>query len=287
MITGPGARETVTDLSATADGRRTARALRAAADTIGQMPEAELQYKLSQIKEARKARTPHEALRQQAELDSLELDEAAYVLASQADQDGNLPEAARWYRVGAMNDYAEAPLKLAMVLDSLAARHLSKPDSPVATREELGLVSEAALWYSRAFAAGEIEAAELLDSLIARHDWQNRAAFAVAVYGTDCGDDTSAGTGTCALGGLQNVVELQLAEAVAHCGSCRPCKTELVKVRRLISALNDQSALEAKADRGPGDSGSLSRLPPAASPQRPGQDKAQLAGSSQNSSKKG
>jgi hypothetical protein len=285
MITGPGARETVADLSATGDGRRTARALRAAADTIGQMPEAELQYKLSQIKEARKARTPHEALRQQAELDSLELDEAAYKLASQADQDGNLLEAARWYRVGAINDYAEAPLKLAIVLDSLAARYLSKPDSPVATREELGLVSEAALWYSRAFAAGEIEAAELLDSLIARHDWQNRATFAVAVYGSGRGDDANAGT--CALGGLPNVVELQLAEAVAHCGSCRPCKTELVKVRRLIFALNDQSALEVQADRDPGDSGSLSRLPSAASQQRPDQDKAQLAGSSQNSSGKG
>jgi hypothetical protein len=274
MITEPSGQEKVTDLPATAAGRHTARVLRAAADTIGQMPDAELQYRFSQLKEARKARTPHEVLRQQAELDSLELDEAAYTLAEQAHQAGNLPEAARWYRVGAINDFSEASLKLAMVLDSLAARYLFGPDSPAATREELGLVSEAALWYSRAFASGEIEAAELLDNLIARHDRQPRATLVVAPA------EENTGTGTCGLGGLRNVADLPSSEAVAHCSSCRPCMAELIKVRRLIAVLHDQSARETRATRGPSDD---SARPPELSIL----GQAQLTGSSQDYSKKG
>lgn len=82
----------VTDLAAAAADR----ALRAAAGTIGQMSGTELQDKLSQLRRARASRTPREVLRQQAELDSLELDQAAYKLASQAHADGNLAEAARW-----------------------------------------------------------------------------------------------------------------------------------------------------------------------------------------------
>jgi hypothetical protein len=287
MITESNGPEKVTDLSATAACRHTAQALRAAADTIGQMPDTELQYKLRQLKEARKARTPHEVLRQQAELDSLELDEAAYTLAEQAHQAGNLPEAARWYRVGAINDFAEASLKLAVVLDSLAAKYLFGPDSPAATREELGLVSEAALWYSRAFASGEIEAAELLDNLIARHDRQPRATFMVASVGE------STGTGTCEFGGLRNVVNLPSSEAVAHCGSCRPCMAELIKVRQLIAVIHHQSAGETRATRRPSDGSRGSRRPPeycagpAHTPELSIPGQAQPTGSSQDHSKEG
>ena len=201
--------QVVTDLAVTAADRP----LRAAAATVGQMSDAELQCKLSQLKKARKARTPREIYRQQDELDSLELDQAAYKLASQAHADGNLSEAARWYRAGAINDFADAPLKLAIVLDSLAARYLAGAESPAATREDLGLVTEAANWYLAAFLAGDLEALDPLDSLIARLDGQARAALVIATA-----DDS--GPGRCPLGGLQNVAELPPAEAIAHCRSC-------------------------------------------------------------------
>jgi hypothetical protein len=78
--------QVVTDLAAAAADR----ALRVAAGTIGQMSGAELQDKLSQLRRALASRTPREVLRQQAELDLLELDQAAYKLAGQAQADGNL-----------------------------------------------------------------------------------------------------------------------------------------------------------------------------------------------------
>lgn len=158
----------VTDLGAAAADR----ALRAAAGTIGQMPGAELQDRLGQLRRARASRTPREVLRQQAELDSLELDQAAYKLASQAHADGNLAEAARWYRVAAANDFADASFKLATVLDALSARYLARSD----LREERGLVTEAANWYLAAFLVGDLEERDPLDCLIARLDVRGDAS---------------------------------------------------------------------------------------------------------------
>lgn len=143
------------------------RALRAAAATVGQIPDAELRDRFSQLQRARASRTPREVLRQQAELDSLELDEAAYQLASQASAEGDLLQAARWYRVAAANDFADASFKLAAVLDAMAAR----PEM----QGERGLVTEAATWYLAAFIAGDLEGRDPLDGLIARLDEQTAA----------------------------------------------------------------------------------------------------------------
>jgi len=280
---GDDKQQVVTDLAVTAADR----ALRAAAATIGQMSDTELQCKLSQLKKARKARTPREIYRQQDELGSLELDQAAYKLASQAHADGNLSEAARWYRVGAINDFADAPLKLAMVLDSLAARYLAGAESPAATREDLGLVTEAANWYLAAFLVGDLEALDPLDSLIARLDGQARAAHVIATA-----DDS--GPGRCAPGGLQKVTELPPAEAIAHCRSCRPCKAELIKLNRLLLAvLYDEASKEttdASVDQPDDNYGPRRSLPDCGSalhpePSRPGQY--QLARSPQKCGKKG
>jgi hypothetical protein len=197
--------------------------LRVAADTIDQTSDAELRRRFHQLKAAREARTQLEVLRQQAQLDSLELDQAAYKLAQQAEDDDDLPSAAHWYRVAAINDFADAQLKLARVLDALAGKHLTKPESQVATRQEMDLVSEAARWYAAAYAAGDIEAAEHMDNLIARHDFTRpRARPAPAA------DGPGSGPGTCPLGGLQKVMRLQLADATAHCSSCRACQDELI-----------------------------------------------------------
>jgi hypothetical protein len=228
--------------------------LRAAADTIDEASDAELQHKLDKLKEALNARTQREVLRQQAELDSLELDQAAYQLASQAAKDGDLANAAHWYRVAAKNDFADSPLKLAEVLGALADKYLARQESRMTVREEMELVSEAARWYAAAYAAGDIEAAEFLEELMARHDptrLRARPAPSGATGDTDLTAhadlDASADTrsdldadatadidpdpdpDTCTLGGLWNVVHLQLAETTAHCGPCRQCQKELIK----------------------------------------------------------
>jgi len=230
----------------------TDRDLRAAADTIDEASDAELQYKLHKLKEALNARTQREVLRQQAELDALELDQAAYQLATQAAKDGDLANAAHWYRVAAKNDFADSPLKLAEVLSALADKYLARPESRITIREEMELVSEAARWYAAAYAAGDIEAAEFLEELMARHDPTRPRARpapsgasgdtdltphadldASADARSDLNADATADVGpdpdACTLGGLQNVVHLQLAETTAHCGPCRQCQKELIK----------------------------------------------------------
>jgi hypothetical protein len=223
----------VTDLAAAAADRP----LRAAAATVGQMHHAELQRKLNELKKARASRTPLEVLRQQAELESLELDQAAYKLGSQAHADGDLPEAARWYRAAAINDFSDASFKLATVLDALAAKYLARPG----LREERGLVTEAANWYLAAFLAGDLEGLDPLDSLIARLDEQAGTSHTAA-------DDDSQPP-SCVLGGLKNVAQLQLAEASAHCSSCQSCKAELVMLRPLMRVLRDQPGTETADTR--------------------------------------
>jgi TPR repeat protein len=261
-VTPENNEQVVTDLAAAA----TDRALRAAADTIGQMPGAELQDKLSQLRRARASRTRREVLRQQAELDSLDLDEAAYTLASQAHADGNLSEAARWYRVAAANDFADASFKLATVLDALSGRYLARSDMP----EERGLVTEAANWYLAAFLVGDLEGRDPLDTLIARLDAHDDASLAA--------DDDGPVTCACALGGLQHVVDFQLAEAAAHCHACPSCQAELAKLRPLMGALRGRPTA-GMGDDAPSDG----PLPLNPKPSDPGQ----LAWSPQHSSRKG
>jgi hypothetical protein len=144
--------------------------LRNAAATIGEISSAELRYKLSQLRQVREARSQLEVLRQHSEFNTLELDKAAYQLASQAQADGDLHTAARWYRAAALNDFANASLELAKILHSLADRYLADAESQLFEHEEMLLGVEAAHWYVAAFVAGEIEAASFLDELIARHD---------------------------------------------------------------------------------------------------------------------
>lgn len=150
--------------------------LRAAGAAIDRMPDAELRGAFRQLNERRNARTPMEVLRQQDELGSLGLHQAAYQLAGEAADRGELTRAAHWYTAAALNDYGDAALKLAIVLDALAKAHLDARGSAPATREELDLLSEACRWYSDALAAGEVEADELLEELIDRHLGKSRPA---------------------------------------------------------------------------------------------------------------
>jgi TPR repeat protein len=148
--------------------------LRAAARTIDQMPATDLQRAFRELKERRDARTQMEVLQQQTELASLDLDEAAYELASEAEAQNDLARAAHWYGAAALNDFADASLRLAKIFDALAEEHLNARDGAPGTREELDLFSEACTWYGNAIAAGETEADELLEKLIERHFSRSR-----------------------------------------------------------------------------------------------------------------
>jgi TPR repeat protein len=143
--------------------------LRAAARAIDQMPDTDLKQAFSELQARRDRRTQMEILQQQADLASLDLDEAAYELASEAEAQGDLARAAHWYGAAALNDFADASLKVAKIFDALAGEHLNARDGAPRTREELDLFSEACTWYGNAIAAGETEADELLEKLIERH----------------------------------------------------------------------------------------------------------------------
>ncbi|TDD31952.1 hypothetical protein E1287_24495 [Actinomadura sp. KC06] len=142
--------------------------LAAAASAIARMPEAEFAVGLARLEEEfRRLRFDDIACaRHAAFVDSLDLDRAAYELGRRHDADGNLGEAARWYRVAARSDHADAALRLGRTLDLLADRCAATGPYSV-QREELHLITEAAQAYAEAYAAGYTEAADRIDEMLA------------------------------------------------------------------------------------------------------------------------
>jgi TPR repeat protein len=153
--------------------------LRASARDINRMSTTDLDYALRQLKERRGSRSQWEEL-QQEDPCSLELEQAAYQLAGEAEAKGDLVHAARWYTAAAINDFADASLRLAKTLDALADEHLRlRADNQVAPDERYvaALITEACRWYSEAHAAGETEAEDLLDRLTYRIDLIRRCSI--------------------------------------------------------------------------------------------------------------
>jgi len=138
--------------------------LRAAADDIDQMASTEVEAALRRVKERRNTRTQIEKLQHENELASLDLDQAAYELAVKAELQGDLRSATRWYTAAALNDFADASLRLGRVLDELAEKHALNQEGYSAKY----LVSEACRWYSDALGAGWAEAEDLLVKLTDR-----------------------------------------------------------------------------------------------------------------------
>jgi TPR repeat protein len=191
--------------------------LSAAARTIGQMPEEAIQSKFAELQQLRKARTEREIIRQQAETDSLEGDEAAYQ-AGLMYEDSDLKKAARWYRAAAVNDFPGASLKLAQVLAALAAEHYGRGE----THAGEALIEEASDWCVKACAAGEFvegetDAFDLMEELNARLDPDFRRA--------DPGSSSPA-TAPCTHGGLRNVTAMPTKAMEEHLKSCSSCKAE-------------------------------------------------------------
>jgi hypothetical protein len=185
--------------------------LAAAAAGISSMPDTEISQGLAELHARRHARTRSDAARHAAELDSAELDWAAYELARHCEQEGDLGAAARWYRLCAAADLGDSALRLARVLDR---RSRQRADGP--RGGELVLVSDAARWYIEAYAAGHAEAAEELDQMIGHGELGHRDEQAPARPGCPCG-------------GLDVVIEANdLAGATEHFQRCTACQSEFV-----------------------------------------------------------
>lgn len=191
--------------------------LGAAARTIGQMPEEAVQSKFAQLQQARKARTEREAIRQQAEADSLDGDEAAYQ-AGLMHEKSDLKQAVRWYHAAAVSDFPGASLKLAKVLAALAEEHYTKGETSAGE----ALIEEASDWCVKACAAGEFidgetEAFDLMEELNARFDPDFRRP--------EPGSGSPA-AGQCTHGGLMKVAAMPNQAMEEHLKSCSSCKAE-------------------------------------------------------------
>jgi hypothetical protein len=211
--------------------------LTTAAATLGSMPDAEISQRLHHLETTHRRRSPLERARRQAELDSLDLDWAAYQLASQHDHSGGLPAAARWYRMAAGNDFADAALRLGIVLEMLATQRaaVTGPGYYTAQREELALVSDAARWYAEAYGAGHPEAAERLDEMISNHD--TRRPRPAPPPPPPSAEDS------CRQGGLAAVINTSdLATASAHFRRCTSCQREFVGLNGLLPAPSARAA---------------------------------------------
>ncbi len=208
--------------------------LAAAAATIRSMPKALISQRFAQLEAERQRRSDFSAASQETELDSVQLDEAAYRLASEYHARGKLREAARWYQTAALNDYADAALQLGYVLEGLAEKYIDSPGSPQVVREELALVEEASRWYAEALGAGYFEeAAERLDIMIPRHHpGRPRPAPADPPRPPELRADP------CDQGGLRAVNERSTVETAAlHVRHCEACQHELLAGSGILPAL--------------------------------------------------
>jgi TPR repeat protein len=191
--------------------------LGSAARTIGQMHEDAVQSKFAQLQQMRRARTEREIIRQQAEADSLEGDEAAYQ-AGLVHEESDLKKAARWYRAAAVNDFPGASLKLAKVLAMQAEEHYARGE----THTGEALIEEASDWCVKACAAGELvegetEPFDLMEELNARLDPDFRKP--------EPGSGSPA-AGQCTHGGLTKVTAMPNNAMEEHLKTCSPCKAE-------------------------------------------------------------
>jgi TPR repeat protein len=204
--------------------------LAAAAASIGLMPDTAVTQRLEQLEAAHRRRSSLASARHQAEVDSLDLDWAAYQLGCQHDDAGDLAAAARYYRMAAANDFADAAFRLGTALEMLADQRAGRPEPVYCTsqREELTFVSDAARWYAEAYAAGHPGAAERLDGMISRHDPGQPPAAGPAPA-------ANRGTGDCEQGGLEAVVNgRDLTTAATHFGHCTACQREFIRLGGLL-----------------------------------------------------
>lgn len=168
------------------------RELHAAGESIDDASDTLLQRKLARFKATNNSRTEMGVVSQQSELSlpSLMGDEAEYELGKRAHASGDLSSAAHWYRNAASNDFADAGLRLAHVLDAMASDLMIKSGGRPAGPEELHLTNEATHWYLTAFGAGDLEyeeVAEYVEQLLSRINPATRPARPMRPVGSQGG----------------------------------------------------------------------------------------------------
>ncbi len=229
--------------------------LAAAGASIASMPDAELTQHLNTLEAAYRRRGGLAGARHRAEVDSIGLDWAAYQLACQHDDAGDLPQAAHWYRMAAANDFADSAYRLGTALEMLAAQRAAsaKPGSHMSEREELTLVSESARWYAEAYAAGHPEAADRLDGMISRHDARRpRSADPVPAPGS--------GPERCDQGGLDTIINSDLITATTHFRRCTACQREFLDLGGLLPTPNTRATRQLATAPGETDAESRQTL---------------------------
>lgn len=240
----------------------------AASAGITSMSDTEVSQHLNDLLVQHRARSTSDIAREAAELDTLELDVAAYELAQHLENVGDLCAAARWYRQCAAADFSDAALRLARVLNGLSGQRAagSDPARLVRQRNELALVSDAARWYIEAYAAGHPEAEDELDEMIRLHDIRGVS------HRTSNDDKPPARSRQkepeCEQGGLRAIVEANdLAGATAHFQQCTACQHEFVSSGGLLPSIvirrqNEQPRVQAEPPQAPARSLALSSVDP-------------------------
>lgn len=217
--------------------------LAAAAASITSMPDAILRVRLDDLDAEQRHRSRLAGARHSAAMESTDLDQAAYQLGCHYDDQGDLEAAARWYRMAAASDFADAALRLGCVLDMLASQHTAAagPGYSRSEREALVLVSEAARWYAEAFAAGHPEAAGRLDGMISRHDPEHPIPPAPP-------QAASTAAGNCPEGGLDAIINgSDLITAMTHIRHCTACVREFLSRDGLLPTPETRGSQEEPA----------------------------------------
>ncbi|MFI0373702.1 hypothetical protein ACH35V_38085 [Actinomadura sp. 1N219] len=216
--------------------------LDAAASAIARMPEAEFAVGFARLEEEfRRQRFDDIAgARHAAFVDSLDLDRAAYALGRRHDADGNLGEAARWYRVAARSDHADAALRLGRTLDLLADRCAATGPYSV-QREELHLITEAAQAYAEAYAAGYTEAADRIDEMLAAFTRRQRFPERRQPESEPDADRCARVRDFVPANGVLTDEEIQ--ELSRHAAQCMSCLEDFVDLVRAAASATPSGAL--------------------------------------------
>ncbi|TDB74586.1 hypothetical protein E1264_40780 [Actinomadura sp. KC216] len=218
--------------------------LAAAASAIVRMPEDEFAVSLVRLQEEFRRRQYDDiaSARHAAFVDSLELDRGAYELGRRHEIDGDLAEAARWYRVAARSDHADASLRLGRTLD-LLAEQCAATGPYSAQREELHLITEAARAYAEAYAAGYPEAADRIDEMLAAFTHRQRLPEPGRPRPEDEPDvDRCAHVrGFAPANGVLTDEEIQ--ELSRHAAQCMSCLEDFVDLVRAAAAATPTGAV--------------------------------------------
>jgi hypothetical protein len=215
--------------------------LRAAAAGIGAVSEPDMDGRMSLPKQRLPSLTSLDQVSDQAKLNSCDLDEALYRLAQQYLDEADLAAAVHWCRVTALSEYADAPLRLAEIIASVADEYVRLPGDRMPDRAEMDLVADSARWFVTALAVGYPDAAEYLDAAVTGHDPSRPQVPADETTepidearepideAREPIDGATLADGGCSAGGLTVVMQIPLDQATTHFSGCLSCQEQFIR----------------------------------------------------------